>query len=329
MFKFNFQNEWLQKYFEHIEAAPTVDIGEKHHIYPECLFGKNSIIKKISIIDHFKAHWLLYKAFKLYNGRDRKQFRQICFALSQFNQVNDTRRKKIQKLNESELEEYMILCAEARQANSDAQKGDMNPAKRPEVREKISKANAGRLKGPRTKESLDRARRTTLERGSQKDLIPVYHVITGEVCKVHVQMVQTLHENWQPGRKFIEKDGTLYWPLDYLKLKDSLRKSEMLSGVKKTKEHSDKINKNPEKIRKSAEKHRGSKRTEEQKQLMSEKRKMYLIQIGGINNKGKKIYHNPDCITEIKQCFPEEQPLGWLLGNPRSKRKTQNESRIC
>lgn len=175
----------------------------------------------------------------------------------------------------------MILCSEARQANSDAQKGDMNPAKRPEVREKISKANTGRLKGPRTKESLDRARRTTLERGSQKDLIPVYHVITGEVCKVHVQMVQTLHENWQPGRKFIEKDGTLYWPLDYLKLKDSLRKSEMLSGVKKTKEHSDKINK------------------------------------------------NPDCITEIKQCFPEEQPLGWLLGNPRSKRKTQNESRIC
>jgi hypothetical protein len=82
MYKFNFHNIWLEKYFNHIETSEIVEIGENHHIYPKCIFGPNDITKKISVLDHFKAHWFLYKAFKEYKDRDKVQYRNICFSLS-------------------------------------------------------------------------------------------------------------------------------------------------------------------------------------------------------------------------------------------------------
>ena len=134
------------------------------------------------------------------------------------------------------------------------------------------------------------------------------------------------------------------------------RLSDSLTGVKKSSEHMDKINKNPEKIRKTAEKHTGMKRTDATKknqsiakhQTISEKGTEWLgkgqryitntksnelirvpvdyelkdNEVFGNNSAGKSIkgnkwYHNPNT-TEIK-CFPENcQPEGFLIG--RGKR---------
>jgi hypothetical protein len=95
MYKFSFNNQWLEKYFDHCENAEIVSIGENHHIYPRAIFGENNITKKISLLDHFKAHWLLYMAYKNYPERDPKEFRNVCYGLSSFNQINNNRRKKL------------------------------------------------------------------------------------------------------------------------------------------------------------------------------------------------------------------------------------------
>ena len=93
------------------------------------------------------------------------------------------------------------------------------------------------------------------------------------------------------------------------------RLSATLKGHKKTKEWSDKINKNPEKIRKTAEKHRGMKRSDEAKEKMSRAAKLR-----GSNNKGKYSCHNP-ITREIRFVNPGEIPEGWIRGNGKYKIK--------
>lgn len=74
------------------------------------------------------------------------------------------------------------------------------------------------------------------------------------------------------------------------KSQDVCRKISIgLKGKPKTKEHSDKINKNPEKIRKTAEKHRGMKRSEEAKKKMSDAAKVRIAIQGGAWNRGMKM----------------------------------------
>ena len=107
----------------------------------------------------------------------------------------------------------------------------------------------------------------------------------------------------------------MYWNPEYLKLKDSLRKSEALTGVLRSEEHTNKINKNPEKIRKTAEAHRGMKRSAEARRKMSEAAKGRTAK-----NKGKKVYYNPNNPSEIVTCTPEERPEGWINGVPKAKR---------
>ena len=83
--------------------------------------------------------------------------------------------------------------------------------------------------------------------------------------------------------------------------------SEKLTGQKKSKEHVDKINRNPEKIRKTAEKHRGMKRSEETKLKMSAAAKQR-----GCFNKGKKFYSDPNNIEDRGYYIPGCEPLGWI-----------------
>ena len=78
-----------------------------------------------------------------------------------------------------------------------------------------------------------------------------------------------------------------------------------------------KVNKNLDKIRKTAEKHKGMKRPESTKEKLKEAWKIRLIRQGGAANKGMKIYHNPNNISERIQCLPEKCPIGWIKGNPR------------
>jgi len=118
------------------------------------------------------------------------------------------------------------------------------------------------------------------------------------------------------------------------KIEDKVKRSQILSenakirfsGVKKTKEHREKIskgltgikrenpqNKDPEKIRKTAEKHMGMKRSEEAKLKMSLAKK-------GISpsNKGKKYYRDPET-SHGNYFIPGNQPTGWIQGTGSRK----------
>jgi hypothetical protein len=84
--------------------------------------------------------------------------------------------------------------------------------------------------------------------------------------------------------------------------------SESLKGKTKTKDHIDKINKNPEKIRKTAEKHRGMTRSDETKALMSNAAKGRVAK-----NKGKIYCYNPETLEKML-CYIEAIPSGWTRG---------------
>lgn len=87
-----------------------------------------------------------------------------------------------------------------------------------------------------------------------------------------------------------------------------LKRSKALKNKKKSKEHVDKVNRNPEKIRKTAEKHRGMKRSEETRKKMSlaAKRRPPV-------NKGLVYCYNPQTLQK-KMCEIEEIPEGWIRG---------------
>lgn len=89
--------------------------------------------------------------------------------------------------------------------------------------------------------------------------------------------------------------------------------SDALKGRKKTKDHIDKINKNPEKIRKTAEKHKGMKRSEEAKIKMSLAKKGKEP-----HNKGKIYCYDPVSLKRIL-CFESDIPSGWVKGYIKKK----------
>lgn len=97
--------------------------------------------------------------------------------------------------------------------------------------------------------------------------------------------------------------------------------SKTTKGRKKPADVVDKINRNPEKIRKTALAHTGMKRSDDAKNKMSATRKQFLSTIGGAQNKGMKMYYNPNNHMETTQCLPEQAPLGWINGNPKKKGK--------
>ena len=89
--------------------------------------------------------------------------------------------------------------------------------------------------------------------------------------------------------------------------------SKRLKGIPKTKEHVDKINKNPEKIRKTAEKHRGMKRSQETKDNISKSKKGKPAR-----NKGEVWYYDP--ISKESKAFIENEvpPSNWVKGTGRT-----------
>ena len=97
--------------------------------------------------------------------------------------------------------------------------------------------------------------------------------------------------------------------------------SKTTKGRKKPTDVVNKINKNPEKIRKTALTHTGMKRSGDARKRMSDARSQFLVKNGGAQNKGMKMYYNPENINETIQCLPELAPLGWINGNPKKKGK--------
>ena len=120
------------------ELSPA-QIGEKHHVFPTSIFGKNKRIVILTTREHLFVHKLLYLVYKKRNGSEhhttRKMLHAIRFMLLDPFQVNSDRLS---------LQVSTRLSAIIRQHNSDRFKGDNNPAKRDDVRAKISKAKTGK-----------------------------------------------------------------------------------------------------------------------------------------------------------------------------------------
>jgi hypothetical protein len=94
------------------------------------------------------------------------------------------------------------------------------------------------------------------------------------------------------------------------------RRSKSLTGLKKTEDHINKINRNPEKIRKTTDKHRGMKRTEETKHNIS------LSRLGKpTHNKDRIVYSNFDTGHIIHLLKDQMPPEGYSRGNIKSQGK--------
>lgn len=157
--------------------------GEKHHIFPQSIFGKNRLTVRLTVREHFVAHKLLYKiCLKRYGAKHNKTIRML-FALRHM--MKDTRNNEKRKntsliVSSKMLEEirkaHPTVLPEVREKISkskigielNALKGDNNPSKRKEVREKISAAKKGKTRNDMKGKSYFGANEKKVKEGIEK-----------------------------------------------------------------------------------------------------------------------------------------------------------------
>lgn len=174
---------------------------EKHHIIPKCLGGSNNKtnIIKLTAREHFICHLLLTKMVN-----NRKLIAKLTYALWQFtnkNTNNSDKRKTEINITSTRYEQLKIAMSKAykglesplkgtkkseetKQKMSDSwhnnrgpeyfeqlsqrTKGDNNPAKRPEVKAKISKSKTGqKWKDDPTRKENHKKRHTGAKRSKE------------------------------------------------------------------------------------------------------------------------------------------------------------------
>jgi hypothetical protein len=346
---YGIDNPWMDLYINLVtnNAIPKNVKGENHHIFLQSIFGKNKILVRLTTLNHFKAHWLLYKAYKETINYDPKIFQKVCFSLSSFNQVTDSRRKSLAKLSMEELDEYGVLISFARDANSDAMKGDNNPAKRPEVRKLISEKGLGRIwngdrelqrelmleyhktpAGAADRQKLSDDRLGVPLRESHRAAIisaittPEFRQRASEIALARVANIE-----WYDATYDKDFRDAVSLRFKGIPKSEEQRNKMSISAIDWITSHPDehyakmlKINKNPEKIKKAAESNRGQKRSDETKANLKEAKRVYY-ETHSAHNKGIKLFYNPNNISENIKCLAEDAPKGWINGDVRSSTK--------
>lgn len=190
---------------------------EKHHVFPESIYGKNKFIVKLTAREHYIAHALLYKICKKRYGINDIKTRKMSFAFflmnSKTNQNNYCNSHLFQLLREEFARNRSEYQKEYYKYNTHPQKGV--PLSK-ETKEKLSKSLKGR-KMPRyaieiirmkntgkrhSKETIEkikeaRAKQVFTEeqikkRGeSIKKLIWMHNPQTGEQCRVTLDKVES------------------------------------------------------------------------------------------------------------------------------------------
>lgn len=351
--KYGYYNLELEKYILLIESnidTEKTTKTESHHVFLRSIFGNNNITVNLSVYEHLLAHYYLYESYKQLSDelKNKKWMKCISSAVTSFQQVSPHRKKKLNELSEYDLLEMASFREEISQINRELFSGENNPAKRPEVREKISKAKKGQKKteeqNKRWSEYLleyykTEAGKNSIEKGTEKrkglkrsdeqkqNASDAWSEEMREQASVRMTEFYSDEENknkiFTPEfreaialRRRGKKDS------EELKKKKSNGMSKWCEeNSDKVKERNNKTNKDPEKIKKTADKHRGMKRSEESKRLMSEKAKG-RFEGKSANNKGLKVFFNPTNPDEITQCLLEDAPAGWERGNPKSRNKT-------
>lgn len=135
-----------------------ITVGERHHIFPQSIFGKNNSIVKLSVREHFIAHKLIYKICQKRYGDDHNKTIRMLFALRHMMKDirNNEKRKETSLIVSSKMMEeirkiHPTVLPEVRQKISKSKNGiklpmlngDKNPSKRNAVREKISASKTG------------------------------------------------------------------------------------------------------------------------------------------------------------------------------------------
>ena len=195
-----------------------------------------------------------------------------------------------------------------------------------ESREKISRANSGRVVPLEEKQKVkdfwespegEKLKRQLSESRKGKTLSSEHRQKIKEYAQAQAGHISQRQKEFYQSARGQE-----------LRQQFSSSASERFSGVEKTPEHREKIskalkgkprenpqNRDPEKIRKTAEKHRGMKRSDESRRRMSEAAKRR-----GATNKGTIWVHNPDTLERRMLNQNEEIPDGFIRGRgPREK----------
>ncbi len=135
---------------------------EKHHVYPVSIFGPNDKIVKFTAREHLIAHHLLMKHYTGKYGHDNDKSGKMskAFFMMTWDHFTGNRYNNLR------------VCAIARKNMGLCNRGENNPAKRPEVRLKISEAKMGKkrpdLKGKyyfgASEETIKKARKGMIEK---------------------------------------------------------------------------------------------------------------------------------------------------------------------
>jgi hypothetical protein len=62
------------------QSLPEPEIGEKHHVFPKSLYGKNSFTVKLTPKEHYVAHALFYKGLKKRYGANDWRTKKMTHA---------------------------------------------------------------------------------------------------------------------------------------------------------------------------------------------------------------------------------------------------------
>lgn len=103
---------------------------ERHHVFPQSVFGQNSRIVILSGREHFVAHMMLFLGCRQRYGDHHFKTRKMAFAACQMGW----------RVGQRSYSKNIHLAREFAAASN---RGDNNPAKRYEVRAKISEAKRG------------------------------------------------------------------------------------------------------------------------------------------------------------------------------------------
>lgn len=135
-------NKYYKLYYNIIDKALSRDIlfneyYETHHIIPRSLNGSNnkSNLVRLTGREHFLCHWLLTK----FTEGDNK--RKMIYAFNALCNLNN----QFQKRQGSKYYEHSRKMYAAEMSRR--MKGENNPAKRTEVRRKISESKKGKYTG--------------------------------------------------------------------------------------------------------------------------------------------------------------------------------------
>ena len=125
--------------------TPPEGYTEKHHTFPKSIFGKNKRIVVLTLREHYIAHCLLVKTFiKRYGVNNNKTKKMIIALWCMSNKSKYSNSHIYESLRKEVVKLYT---------------GENNPSKRMDGREKISKANSGKVRTKEERENMSASRK--------------------------------------------------------------------------------------------------------------------------------------------------------------------------